>query len=438
MNNGRRAESSHGSQEEKKSRAGVRLLQLLFLLISFWQLDQPLLTAHYERQNQTFDIARHVFREGWRAVITPTVAFTVAGHEDQRSIAVLQEMPLHGILGWPFVKLLGHPYAVTRLVSVFFSLWSIALLFDILRYWVKPAIALTGAAIWTFSPLLLQFGQVPMPDIICTAGILAAFLYAQRGNLMTASAAFLFAILAKSNSIVFGLPVLVALAVARNCRSPKEFIRVALLWGWAPLIGLAGWMVLMKWFAPDAVWSTFHTLSDGRGKWTALVRMPYYLNVFGCMLPFGFGVLGTVGLVFCRFKKSESMNAAVKWAFYISSLVYLVFVIRKLLEPQYFLPLLAWALIAASIGWQWAVENYQRRPFWKWGLAGAGILHVIIALIFTADVKASRVPNYPDILAASHLLKRSDRVLIFYRSSTARRQPFGLIARCWLFLTWKT
>lgn len=56
-----------------------------------FELDAPFLSAHNERQNQTFDMARHVFHDGWCSVITPKVSYCIPGFEKEMFTAALQE-----------------------------------------------------------------------------------------------------------------------------------------------------------------------------------------------------------------------------------------------------------------------------------------------------------------------------------------------------------
>jgi len=49
----------------------IGILQAFFLVTALYGLNAPFVSTHFVRQNYTFDVAQHVFREGWRAVITP-------------------------------------------------------------------------------------------------------------------------------------------------------------------------------------------------------------------------------------------------------------------------------------------------------------------------------------------------------------------------------
>jgi len=388
------------------------------------QLDAPFLSAHNERQNHTFDMARHVFHDGWRSIVTPKVSFSRPGFETQRFTALLGEVPFLGVIGWPLTLLTSHERAVVRLVSTAFALISIQFMYWILRFWLPPAPSAAGTALWATAPLTLHFGQVPMPDILCTAGMLAAFWFALRGKLPASSGCFLFAILAKQSVLPFGLPILAALLVARNCRSRRNFLQLSLAWGWLPLLGLLLWMGLLYWFAPPNP----RTISNdimGRGEWIEMVDLSFYKFVLGCLFPFGLGVLGFVGVVFALWAQPAKMDRRIKWAIIGSNLFYLVAVVRKVPEPQYLLPMLAWCVIPASFGFNRLMDKLRAGAAWRTALGTVLTMHVLMALALTIDLKASRVPNFPDIERAAQLLPPEARVVVASRS-------FGCSPAVWL------
>ncbi len=86
----------------------VYLLQALFLLIALFGLDAPFLSVFFDRQNQTFDIADHVFDKGWSAVLAPKASFSLPGYTSQPFTIRRYEVPFHGLFGWPLAAALGH------------------------------------------------------------------------------------------------------------------------------------------------------------------------------------------------------------------------------------------------------------------------------------------------------------------------------------------
>src|ERR1700722_14236731 len=152
----------------------VHWVQALFVVVLLFDLDPPFLSAHNERQNQSFDMARHVYRDGWSSVLIPKVSFIFEGYGELHYSPVLLEFPFHGLIAWPLVGVTGHERAVARLTSGLCSLAAIQILYWIMRFWLPPFASVLGTAIWALSPLVLHFGQLPMPDILCTTGILAS------------------------------------------------------------------------------------------------------------------------------------------------------------------------------------------------------------------------------------------------------------------------
>lgn len=391
----------------------VKGLQAVFLIIALFQLNAPFVSYHNERQNQTFDTARHVFNEGWSAIVTPKTSFSLPGYEARSYTVARQEFPFHGLLGWPLVKLFGHPVVVVRLVSIIFALLSIQLLYLILRQWLAPGAAVTGAALWTFSPLLLHLGQVPMPDILCTTGMLAAFWLATKNQLPASSVCFLFSVLAKISVIVFGLPILVALLVARNCRRFATGLWIAIGWGLLPLVGLMAWLSL-EFFDPDTPWTVAHIISE-RGGAQVLFTARFYAFVFVCLFPYGLGFMGALGCAVALIKKcAPEIKPAVKWALLAANFFYLLFVVSKIQEPQYLLPALAWWIVSVAFGWRYLVQKLEQRPAWRVGLAVLVGLQTFTAIFFTCDLKSSRVPDYAALESAAATMPVGGRVIVAY------------------------
>ncbi len=391
----------------------LRGVQLLFLIIALRQLNAPFLTAHNERQNQTYDIARHVFQDGWSGVFTPKTSFSLPGYDARPYTIVRQEFPFHGLLGWPLVKWFGHERAVVRLISVVFALCSIEFIYLILQRWLNPASAVIGAALWGLSPLVLQFGQVPMPDILCTTGMLGAFWYALKPNLPASSAWFLFAILAKVSVIFFGLPILTMLLLARQCRSVSQFLKISLMWGIIPLIGLLGWTWL-EIRDPDTPWTVIKLATSERGAGN-LHSVKFFFFLAASLFPYGIGILGLAGCGWLMAAKKSLMaiKPVLAISVFIAIVLYLLVVVIKIPEPQYILPILAWLVLLMAFGLNYFLTG---RPgvLRRVAITAAVGLHVLIALVFTADLKASRIPDFHDVETVAKLIPPDSRVITAY------------------------
>jgi hypothetical protein len=402
-----------GNGARARGRWIVWFFQILFAAVLLLQVDEPFLSAHNERQNETFDMARHVCRDGWRSVLTPKVSYSWRDDPARPYTPMLMEVPFHGLISWPLTMVTSHDRAVVRLISATFALASIELLYWLLLLWVSPLAAAAGAGCWAVAPLVLHFGQVPMPDILSLAALLLAFWFAQKDRLAASSGCFLFSLLAKASSIVFGLPVLVALVVAQNCRTKKQFIRTAILWGWLPLLGIVAWEYLLNHFAPKTE-MTLAQIMETRGGWSNLIKPSFYKFVIGCLIPMGVGALGFLGLLFAMRGRAR-MNPWVKGAIFFSNAFFFLFVVRKVPEPQYMLLMLVWGAMGAAFGFEFLLVKWRTSGWWRMGLGAVALVHLLVAIFFTMDLKESRVPSYPEIEQAAKLLPPGARVMVLYR-----------------------
>ena len=409
----------------------VVLIQALFLAVALFQIDGPFLSAHNERQNQTYDVARNVFHHGWRGLLAPQASFSVPGYERQPFTSLQLELPFHGLLGWPISKLTTHERAIVRIISVLFALISIQLVYLILRHWFKPGFAVIGAAIWAGCPLVLQFGRAPMPDILCTAGMLAAFRLSLRGDLPGSSACFLFSILAKTSVIVFGLPILVALLIKRNRRSLGSILLDSLLWGLTPLCGLVAWILLVHWFSPPTPLSLQYWVTHGSAI-AALSDINFWIQVVACVGPFGVGMLGLLGLA-VGWKLLDRIHPLLKWAIVTSNAAYLVLVLCKVHEPQYFLPVVAWTVIGSVAGLEFLAGKLHPGFIWRGALTVGMATHLVVAAALAIDLRSSRVPDFASIEHIASILPAEARVIVgypFYGASPAvwlNRNVFAVI-----------
>jgi len=412
----------------------VGILQAFFLVTALHGLNAPFVSTHFVRQNFTFDVAQHVFHEGWKAVITPRSSFSQLSDPGKlssplpvptpRTTICHLEVPFYGVIGWPASNVFKHhERAVVRLVAVMFAFLSIRFLYLALRYWLDPNPALLGTALWTTAPLVLQFGQVPMPDIMATTGMAAAFFFALRGNLVASSGAFLFTVLAKMSILIYGLPILVALLVARNCRSAGACVKVSLLWGITPLLGLLGWLSLSLHDPPGSwvVLGGYQPGSYGPVEMRDLTNPEFYITPLIFLFPFGCGLLGFLGLLFAAGSATARMNPWLK-ASILTSLA-TNYVMERIVswEPQYTLPVLFWVTIAASFGFPRLLEKLRGDN--RWRMAAGGILFVHVAVVIGAAwfLKASRVPNLQDMEAAMRLIPANARVVLY--SAVASQPP---------------
>ena len=404
----------------------VAALQALFFITALIGLNGPLDSMHYLRQCQTFDVARHVFRDGWSAVFTPRASFTEFSVPDDtfsplvlpapRFTIIHLEVPFHGLFAWPAALLFpGQELVIVRLVSVVFALLSISLVYLVLRHWLDAAPALGGTALWTTAPLFIHCGQVPMPDVLAITGLLLAFLLALRGSIGGSSSAFLFTILAKLSLIVYGLPVLAALLIARECRSIGQFVKISLLWGLGPLLGITGWLSLSR-HDPYGSWVVFGGFAPGPYGPPGLADWldpKFYLNPLLYVFVFGGGIMGIVGLLFALGKTAARLNPVLKGSIILALLAN--YGLEKVVwfEPQYALPVIFWLVLAASFGFSRLLEIVRENRSWRIPLACLLVLHLALVCVTTNFLRSSRVPNVRDVEAAAQLTPPDARVVVY-------------------------
>jgi hypothetical protein len=291
----------------------------------------------------------------------------------------------------------------------------------VLRHWLEPSSALAGTALWTTAPLIVHFGQVPAPDILATTGIAAAFLFALRGQLAFSSGAFLFSLLAKLSIIIYGLPVLIALLLARDCRSIRQFIKLSLRWGLVPLTGELTWLSLSL-HDPPGSWVVFGGYRPGEYgsiEFQDLIDPRFYVEPMMYLLPFGCGIVGIIGWLGALGSPSQ-MNPWLKGSIVIA--LGLNYVVERIvwIEPQYTVPVLFWLVIAASFGFPRLFELFRRDNRWKVALGAILLVHLVVVIGAVCFLKASRVPNWPDLAAAGQQTPVDARVVVYvdtYRTS---------------------
>jgi hypothetical protein len=81
-----------------------------------------------------------------------------------------------------------------------------------------------------------------------------------------------------------------------------------------------------------------------------------------------------------------------------------VLVIRKILEPQYFLPLVFWLVLGASLGFVRLLERGRSSVLWRTVVGVAISAHVLVVSMFATDLKAARVYNLAEIESAAYLI----------------------------------
>jgi hypothetical protein len=213
--------------------------------------------------------------------------------------------------------------------------------------------------------------------------------------------------------MIFGLPVLCALLVARHCKSIAEAVRLSLIWGGLPVGSLLGWATLTWVSSPETPW-TLWKIFMGRGDVHILLRSNFYVFTIACAFVIGIGLVGSLAFIAMARRGSSPMDPIIKWSILAANIIYLALVVQKIMEPQYFLPTLAWMSLACGFGvgplLSWCRQSRMRNGF----LAAAVSLHVIVVAAATYELKSPRVHDLDDIKRAGVMIPPESRVIVAY------------------------
>jgi len=340
------------------------------------------------------------------------------------------DFPFHGLLGWPWVAFFpDREREIVRLISLVVAAVSVGLFFRILRFWHDERVALVICAIWIFSPLLLHLGQIPMPDIFSTTFMMAAFVFSVRGRLLGSALFFMMALLAKVSVIVYGLPILAALILAKQSKEIFSTIGLAMRWGLITLVGLTLWIVLGR-YDPPASWQIIGGVPCGeRGpiRLEDLLRLSMYTPPLAMLFAFGCGVLGVAFLVASLRRLHPRPGAGLVGCVLIAIVAQYLLMRITWLEFQYTLPVFFWVLWLASFGVAPFLKKDRYGRWWKIAFFGLLAGQVGVSLVCTAYLKKSRVSSIEAIEAAQEFLPENARVIVFaFVGGTATSPPVWL------------
>lgn len=395
-----------------KSRGMLILFCLLFIGIGLLQLAEPRFrSASHERQNQTVSMELSAadgagFAGFWRS---PRLPFSMADAPAQRFTVFRFEFPFHAALAYALRFLNWRGSSVYIVLSLLFSILSALLLSATLSRWgIDRTASATAAGLWLFSPLVLHYGQIPMPDILATlfwAGAIYALFI--RNSLSYSSLLFALALIAKPNIGPFGLPFAFYF-ISR--RSPFRL----LVWGLLPSLFLILWNLGLRWDLPGSQ-NIFTMRASGQIGADAgdLRTLNFYVRVFLYPTLFGVGFMGLAALGVAQRKWRISRDVR---NFLLGSMLAMLFCYLKFTrfmwrEPQYTLPFLYAMTLMVGLALPFAFKKIQHSLKWRWIFGCALLAQGVVSTQLTLDLKASRAPAEAELLAARQFLTEADRVL---------------------------
>lgn len=288
----------------------VPLLAILSLALLFrlYRADVPLVDGHSWRQVTNADIARHFAESTWNP-LTPQVSWG-----GQQGIVGMEFPLLHYTIGlwW---RAFGESEESARVITVAFSMASVALIYLVGRNLFSVAVGRGAAFLMAIAPSTVFFGRSVLSDTPMVTFSIAAVLAWHRAlaeptrtRLAIATACTALAGLVKLPGIIIGVPI-AALALAHRGRGVFRdralwiggLVSVALIAAWyfyadyvaestgltqaifrpsgryGPELGLAE-----SAYATVSHWTTFTRLSDSLFYWEMLDRFwTLHLTPFG-------------------------------------------------------------------------------------------------------------------------------------------------------------
>lgn len=407
----------------------------LFLLISLIRINAPFTNASHERQYQTVEMGQSLIARTGATVWMPRAAFANYSHPEQEYTVVRLEVPFHAAFGALLARVTGEAPWVWRSISILASLLSIILATFVFCHFVPEGGGFLAGALFSSAPLLLHYGQVPMPDILCTLGMITSFAVACLFKthkfyfkVILSALAFAAALLGKPSILPFALPICVFLFVPEDRRLEKKNFLPFCLWCAIALAPLLIW-VFGSLHDPPGTMNLFSLSTHEQRGFPGDLRDPmFFVRVFSYLTLFGVGPLGFLlsarGL--CFISKSKTKNLLIAALISILS-TYMGMTRYMWREPQYTLPVLFWLSLFAAYGWMYRPRILRL----KLVFACLGICQLMTLAWATVDLKSDRVPNHAELQGLTRFLDKNAKILQVSPSYGAT--PSGLLQRTTLF-----
>lgn len=142
----------------------------LIILLGFWvrlyKIDSPIADWHSWRQADTASVTRNFIKEGFNPFLpkyddmSAMSETLLTNHLRLRFV----EFPIYNMFVYPLYLLFGVEETYHRLVSVLFSLGSIAFVFLIAKRYLGAAIGLLSALIFAVLPFNVFFSRTTLPE----------------------------------------------------------------------------------------------------------------------------------------------------------------------------------------------------------------------------------------------------------------------------------
>jgi len=402
--------------------------------------------AQHERQTQVLAISRNIYFDGLSTAWQP-ITDSVWNVSKLSSIAeasgptiIRLEFPFHGVFGNLLATFTGWHNWIPILVSAVASILLFISSWLFYRQFLGYRESCISLFILSTSPMVLHFGQVPMPDILSLLGFSLSLYFSSLASyrrtisipaigirnqwlyLVASSLSFGFALLAKASIILFLLPVL--FIVAGSFQNRMKVIISLITFLAIAFIPLMLWQLLSV-FDPQNSYSLIDMFTIDRntqagGLLRTITSAGFVMRTFAYLSFFGVGVIGVI----------LSIAAAISSFSGRSNRVYLVFIASILLsylaipnlmqrEPQYTLPVIFGLAFLSG-------EGFACLKFKLQGLKSQGFFYFIAIILLTVqltvsslafkDLKADRVPSAEELARIGKLLGKDEKIIIISAS----------------------
>src|SRR3990167_9231779 len=211
----------------------LTLIIFFGLLVRLYKIDAPLADWHSWRQADTAAVTRNFIKMGFNPFFPKYDDMSGVSENPVINPATFRfvEFPIYNMLVYPLYLLFGIDDKYHRLVSVIFSVASIALIFFIVKKYANTTVALITSFTFAFLPFNVFFGRTTLPEPTFVFFALGMVYFAdkwiwERGWIL-ASLGFIFtaiAFLMKPWAIFFFLPLLYSMYRRADKRFWGKFI----------------------------------------------------------------------------------------------------------------------------------------------------------------------------------------------------------------------
>lgn len=402
------------------SRVFLVLLFLLAFLVRLYKIDSEPLDWHAFRQADTISVTREYVKHGIDILVPRYHDLSnIQSGEDNLQGYRMVEFPLVNALTAILVKSLGLPLVATsRLVSVLFSLGTLAALYALVKKLSGEKTAFFTALLFAFLPYSVFYSRSLLPEpallFFSTFSLYTFLLWLEKKQLLWYSGFFVslaLGLLIKP-SMAFLFPVYAGLVLYHELPFKKltvgffvqKILYYSVVVGPAFLISgglLIAWRRWIEQFPsgiPALDWLFNSNSIRLRPAWFRWLFWERFTKLIS-------GYVGVIFLPFAVLLPTKDLWVYASWAFGI--LIYLVVIATGNVQHDYYQVLtLPIVCIALGRGSSWLFTLLQLRFNQKIASAALGV--AILAVFFLAwqQVKGYYTINHPEYIVAGQAVDR--------------------------------